>query len=134
MNPAPAALRLLARKGRFVLVAGLLIGIALPDLAQSLQPYIPQAAALMLFIGGAAGANHSGNDPAPIWIAAETATVPGQFVFAVLVLLAVTGEYATGAIRSTLQWLPSRATLLAARATRAATRTSPCTVSTPPAP
>lgn len=50
MNPAPAALRLLARKGRFVLVAGLLIGIALPDLAQSLQPYIPQAAALMLFV------------------------------------------------------------------------------------
>jgi uncharacterized membrane protein YwzB len=73
------------------------------------------AAALMLFIGGASAARHSGREPAPIWIAAETATIPGQFVFLVLVLLAITGEYATGAIRSSLQWVPKRAILLAAR-------------------
>lgn len=73
------------------------------------------AVGLMLFIGGAAGASHSGTEPAPVWIAAETATIPGQFVFLTLVLLATTGEYATGAIRSSIQWVPNRATLLAAR-------------------
>lgn len=50
MTPLVAALQWLARNGRLVLVAGLLIGIGLPDLAQGLQPYIPEAAALMLFV------------------------------------------------------------------------------------
>lgn len=74
------------------------------------------ASGLMLFIGAAAGAGHEGLDPAPIWQPGEIAIVPAQFAFAVVVLLAVTGEHATGAIRSTLQWVPRRGVLLAARA------------------
>lgn len=74
------------------------------------------AAALMLFIGGAAGsAPPAGGEPAPIWFAAEFAILPGQFAFLLIVLLAVTGEYATGAVRSSLQWVPRRGILPAAR-------------------
>ena len=73
------------------------------------------AAVLMLFVGAAAGSDHTGGDPAPIWAAAEFAIVPGQFAFLLVVLLAVTGEFSTGAIRSTLQWVPRRGVLLAAR-------------------
>lgn len=72
-------------------------------------------AGLMLFIGAAAGAGHEGGDPAPIWKPAQVALVPGQFAFLLAVLLAVTGEYSTGAIRSTLQWVPRRGFALAAR-------------------
>lgn len=43
-------LHFLARHGRLVLVAGLIAGIALPGLAKILQAYIPEAAALMLFV------------------------------------------------------------------------------------
>lgn len=71
--------------------------------------------ALMLFIGGAAGSGHDGNDPAPIWHAAQFAIVPGQFGFLLIVVLAVAGEYATGAIRNSLQWVPRRPVLVAAR-------------------
>lgn len=70
---------------------------------------------LMIFIGAAAGSGHSGSEPAPIWEAAQMAIVPGQFAFLVIVLLAVTSEYTTGAIRSTLQWVPRRKVLFAAR-------------------
>jgi hypothetical protein len=73
------------------------------------------AAALMLFIGAAAGSDHNGGDAAPIWLAAQFAIVPGQFAFLLVVLLAVTGEYSTGAIRSSMQWVPRRGILLAAR-------------------
>ena len=73
-------------------------------------------AALMLFVGAAAGSDHNGVDPAPIWFAAEFAVVPGQFGFLLIVVLAVTGEYSTGAIRSSLQWVPRRGVLFAARA------------------
>ena len=73
------------------------------------------ATALMTFIGAAAGSDHTGGDPAPIWLAAQFAIVPGQFAFLLVVLLAVTGEYATGAIRSSLQWVPRRSVLLAVR-------------------
>lgn len=73
------------------------------------------AAGMMLFVGAAAGAGHDGVDPAPIWQPAQIAIVPGQFAFLLVVLLPVTGEYATGAIRSTLQWVPRRGILLAAR-------------------
>ena len=74
------------------------------------------ASALMLFIGGAAGSSPpDAGEMAPIWFAAEFAILPGQFVFLLIVLLAVTGEYATGAIRSSLQWVPRRGILLAAR-------------------
>lgn len=71
-------------------------------------------ASLMLFIGAAAGAGHDGG-AAPIWMPAQLAIAPGQFAFLVIVLLAVTGEYSTGAIRSTLQWVPRRGVLLVAR-------------------
>lgn len=71
--------------------------------------------ALMLFIGAAAGSDHAGEGAAPIWVPAEIAILPGQFAFVLLVLLAVTGEYSTGAIRSSLQWVPRRGVLLAAR-------------------
>ena len=74
------------------------------------------AAGLMMFVGAAAGAGHDGREPAPIWRAAQMAMMPGQFAFLVVVLLAVTGEYATGAIHSTLQWVPRRKVLFAARA------------------
>ena len=75
------------------------------------------AAALMIFIGGAAGSSPPAEgEVAPIWFAAEFAIVPGQFAFLLIVLLAVTGEYATGAVRSSLQWVPRRGLLLAARA------------------
>ena len=39
----------------------------------------------------------------------------GQFALLVLALLAVTQEYASGAIGPTLQWTPRRGVLLAAR-------------------
>lgn len=73
------------------------------------------ATALMLFIGAAAGASHDGVELAPIWVPAQIAVVPAQFVFLLLVILAVTGEYTTGAIRSSLQWVPRRGILLPAR-------------------
>lgn len=73
------------------------------------------AAGLLLFIGAAAGSSDPGGDPAPIWLPGEIGLVPGQFAFLLVVLLAVTGEYATGSVRSTLQWTPRRAVLLAAR-------------------
>lgn len=72
-------------------------------------------AGLMILIGAAAGSGHDGGDPAPVWFAAQLAIVPGQFAFLLIVLLAVTGEYSTGAIRSSLQWVPRRGVLLAAR-------------------
>lgn len=74
------------------------------------------ATALMLFVGAAAGSGHTGEDPAPIWHAAQFAIVPAQFAFLLAVVLAVTGEHATGAIRSSLQWVPRRSVLFAARA------------------
>ena len=73
------------------------------------------ATGLMLFVGAAAGASHEGLEPAPIWLPAQIAIVPGQFALLLVVLLAVTGEYSTGAIRSSLQWVPRRGILLAAR-------------------
>lgn len=73
------------------------------------------AAGLLLFVGAAAGSSDPGGEPAPIWMAGQVALVPGQFAFVLVVLLAVTGEYATGAVRSTLQWTPRRGVLLVAR-------------------
>ena len=73
------------------------------------------AAALLLFVGAAAGSSDPGGEPAPIWFAGQFALVPGQFAFLLVVLLAVTGEYSTGAVRSTLQWTPRRGVLLVAR-------------------
>lgn len=73
------------------------------------------ALGLMIFVGAAAGAGHSGQEPAPVWQATHVAIVPGQFAFLLIVLFAVTGEHSTGAIRSTLQWTPRRTVVFAAR-------------------
>ena len=73
------------------------------------------ALGLMLLIAGAAGAGHTGPDPAPIWLPAQMAIVPAQFAFLLVVVLTVAGEHSTGAIRSSLQWVPRRGILLAAR-------------------
>lgn len=73
------------------------------------------AAGLMLLIGAAAGSEADPGETAPIWYAAQFAIVPGQFAFVLLVVLAVGGEYSTGALRSSLQWVPRRGVLLAAR-------------------
>ncbi|MGY2082392.1 hypothetical protein [Blastococcus sp. SYSU DS0539] len=48
-------------------------------------------------------------------VAGQYGVVVGQFALLVLVLLAVTQEYASGAIGPTLQWTPRRGVLLAAR-------------------
>jgi ABC-2 type transport system permease protein len=73
------------------------------------------ATLLMLFIAAAAGSGNVSSDPAPIWHAGQVAMVPAQFAFLLVVMLAVTGEYSTGAIRSTLQWAPRRGVVAAAR-------------------
>jgi hypothetical protein len=54
---------------------------------------------------------------APVTIAGQFGVLPGQFALLVLALLAVTQEYASGAIGPTLQWTPRRGVLLAARVT-----------------
>lgn len=73
-------------------------------------------AGIMLFVGAAAGSDApGGGQAAPIWMPGQFALVPGQFAFLLVVLLAVGGEYTTGAIRSTLQWVPRRGVLLTAR-------------------
>ncbi|MGY1836162.1 hypothetical protein ACI79P_13720 [Blastococcus sp. SYSU DS0510] len=48
-------------------------------------------------------------------VAGEYGTLVGQFALLLLVLLAVTSEYGSGAITPTLQWTPRRGVLLAAR-------------------
>ncbi|NEK87643.1 hypothetical protein GCU60_18045 [Blastococcus saxobsidens] len=53
----------------------------------------------------------------PATAAGEFGVMLGQFALLVLVLLAVTQEYASGAITPTLQWTPRRGLLLAARLT-----------------
>ncbi|TFV87393.1 hypothetical protein [Blastococcus sp. CT_GayMR16] len=54
-------------------------------------------------------------NPLPSTFAGEYGVMLGQFALLVLALLAVTQEYATGAIGPTLQWTPRRGVLLAAR-------------------
>ncbi|WP_029432251.1 hypothetical protein [Blastococcus sp. URHD0036] len=54
-------------------------------------------------------------DPIASTFAGEYGVLLGQFGLLVLVLLAVTSEYATGSIGPTLQWTPRRGVLLAAR-------------------
>ena len=51
----------------------------------------------------------------PATAAGELAMLPGQFGLLVLVLLAVTAEYGTGAIGTSLQWTARRRTLLLTR-------------------
>ena len=53
----------------------------------------------------------------PAVLAGQFGVMLGQFALLVLVLLAVTQEYASGSIGPTLQWTPRRGVLLAARVT-----------------
>src|SRR3954469_14428468 len=55
-------------------------------------------------------------NPLASTFAGEYGVMLGQFALLVLALLAVTQEYASGAIAPTLQWTPRRGVLLAARA------------------
>jgi hypothetical protein len=41
---------MLARHGRFILVAGLIAGLLLPDVAAMLKPWLPQSVVLLLFL------------------------------------------------------------------------------------
>ncbi|MCG6856905.1 MAG: hypothetical protein LJE67_02435 [Salaquimonas sp.] len=50
MDMLAALLRLCARHGRLILIAGLVAGVALPDLAAALKPFLPEMVALLLFI------------------------------------------------------------------------------------
>ncbi|MGV8935685.1 MAG: hypothetical protein ACOH2J_01045 [Allorhizobium sp.] len=49
MNPFYLVLHFLARHGRYVLVGGLVVGVAFPELAGMLRPLIPEMVAIMLF-------------------------------------------------------------------------------------
>lgn len=71
--------------------------------------------AIMLLMGTAFGRDTAGDPPLPVWLAAEFAIIPGQFAFLLVAMLAVTAEYGNGAIRSSLQWVPRRGLLFAAR-------------------
>ena len=43
-------LAMAARKGRLLLVVGLVAGVALPDIALAMKPYLPEMVALLLFL------------------------------------------------------------------------------------
>ncbi len=78
------------------------------------------AAVTIVGIGTALGfdtADMSGpaGDLPPAWLAGQIALMPGQFALLLMALLAVTSEYSTKAIGTTLQWTPRRGVLLAAR-------------------
>lgn len=76
------------------------------------------AAVLMVGLGVAFGLDPGdgyGAAGAPIWIPGEVAAQPAQFALLAIAMLAMTSEYATGSIRTTLQWVPRRGLLLAAR-------------------
>jgi hypothetical protein len=57
----------------------------------------------------------TGGPAASAWLAAVITTMPGQFAFYGLVLLAVTADYSSGGIVPTLQWTPRRMVLFTAR-------------------
>lgn len=69
--------------------------------------------AMMLFVGIGFGLDVGA--AAPVWVAGELGIVFAQFALFVPVMLAVTAEYSTGTIRSTLQAIPRRGVLALAR-------------------
>lgn len=71
------------------------------------------ATAMMLFVGIGFGLDVGA--AAPVWVAGELGIVFAQFALFVPVMLAVTAEYSTGTIRSTLQAIPRRGALALAR-------------------
>lgn len=73
------------------------------------------ALALLALLGTAFGLDMEGQ--APVWVPGEIGMMFAQFPLAIPALLAVTSEYATGAIRSSLQAVPRRGVLATARAT-----------------
>lgn len=73
------------------------------------------ALVLLLLLGMAYGLDIEGQ--APVWVPGEIGIMFAQFPLAIPALLAVTSEYTTGAIRSSLQATPRRGVLAAARAT-----------------
>ncbi len=75
------------------------------------------AAAVTIVGIGAAAASDAPPEGGDATLAGQFGVLPGQFALLVLVLLAVTGEYASGVIGPTLQWTPRRRVLLAARVT-----------------
>jgi len=80
------------------------------------------AAAVTIVGIGATAAFDEAQEPVgpqtlPATFAGEFGVLPGQFALLLLALLAVTQEYASGAIGPTLQWTPRRGVLLAARVT-----------------
>jgi predicted Na+-dependent transporter len=50
VTPLATALRAVARHGRLALVAGLVAGLTLPDLAALIRPWLPHLVALLLFL------------------------------------------------------------------------------------
>lgn len=80
--------------------------------------FLAAAVVTMLGIATIAGLEErSGSEPdaSSAWLAAIITTMPGQFAFYALVLLAVTADYASGGIVPTLQWTPRRLVLFFAR-------------------
>lgn len=73
------------------------------------------AAAGMAVVVAAGLGVDEGDDGVPVWVAGELAVVVAQLPLLVLVMLAVTSDHATGAIRSSLQWVPRRGILLTTR-------------------
>jgi hypothetical protein len=66
-------------------------------------------------IAGLEGRSAEDGPTGSAWAATAFTTMPGQFAFYGLVLLAVTADYSSGGIIPTLQWTPRRMVLLVAR-------------------
>ncbi|CAA9556386.1 MAG: hypothetical protein AVDCRST_MAG73-3321 [uncultured Thermomicrobiales bacterium] len=81
--------------------------------------FVAAATVVMVGLGTALGFEAAA-DPAelqggPAWTTARYIAMPAQFAFLGLALTAVTSDYATGGIVTTLQWTPRRAVLFFAR-------------------
>lgn len=72
------------------------------------------ATGMLLFVGVAFGLEM--DSPTPVWVAAEVGIVFVQFALLVPAMMAVTAEYSTGAIRTSLQAVPRRGLLALSRA------------------
>lgn len=87
--------------------------------------FLGAAAVVMIGLGTVAGFDAAGfateADGDPAWAAAEFTSVPAQFAFLGLVILAVTSDYATGGIVPTLQWTTRRTVFFIARCLVSAT-------------
>lgn len=80
--------------------------------------FLAAAAAVMVGIGTVAGFDARGSQEDrgdAAWAAAAFTSMPAQFAFLAMVLIAVTSDYATGGIVPTLQWTPRRGLLFLSR-------------------